>query len=139
MSFDDLQKSDRALCKAATETMWDSYEPERHWVGCALRTDDGNVYTGINLEAYIGTAAVHAEPVAVASAIQAGDATIRTVVTVHTPDGDYVEVISPCGGCRELLWTFAPECSVLVDDGDSVYRRPIADLLPAMPYTERPD
>ena len=136
MSFSDLPDSDRELCKKAAAALWESYKPGRHWVGCALRTDRGEVYTGINMETFVGTAAIHAEPIAISKAIQGGDAFIQKIVTVHTPDGDDVEVISPCGGCRELIWTYAPKCSVLVNDGGQIQSQTISELLPAMPYKE---
>lgn len=67
-------------------------------VGAALLTENGNVHTGVCIDAAsgIGFCAEHA---AIASMITAGESRIMTIVAVHW-DGI---ILPPCGRCREFV------------------------------------
>ena len=69
------------------------------YVGAALVTDQGNVYTGINnsLICGIGFCAEHS---AVAEMIKNGETRIRKIVAT-TAEG---HVLPPCGRCREMIY-----------------------------------
>ncbi len=69
------------------------------YVGAALVTDRGNLYTGINVSVYCGIGFC-AEHSAVAEMIKHGETKIRTIVAA-TAQG---AVLPPCGRCRELLY-----------------------------------
>jgi len=133
-----------ALLERARKTLAAVYSP-RHRTACALRTTDGNVYTGVHLDTAIGTASVHAEAVAVADAREAGDGEVATVVSVSHPgteSGDgpteaellSASVIPPCGTCRELLYEYGPTASVVVSASPAVETVPVAELLPEVPW-----
>ena len=66
-------------------------------VGAALRTDKGNIYTGICVELLcgIGFCAEHA---AVASMLEKRETRIESIVAVASRG-----IIPPCGRCREML------------------------------------
>jgi len=73
----------------------------RYWqfmgyVGAALITDRGNVYTGINISLYCGIGFC-AEHSAVAEMIKNGETKIRTIVAA-TAEGN---VLPPCGGVEK--------------------------------------
>lgn len=130
-----LSAADRELIDAATDVLRTHYDPERHTTGAALRTAAGSVHTAVSLKANTPKADVHAEPIAVASALLDGETAFDTVVAVQFPtdgpDGTAdPRVVSACGVCRELLVARAPDISVIVDDG-GLEKRPIATLLPA--------
>ena len=68
-------------------------------VAAALRTVDGNLYTGICIDAAcsVGFCAEHA---AVAEMLKARESQVAVIVAVD--DGG--RILPPCGRCRELLW-----------------------------------
>lgn len=127
-----LEEPDRQLRATAVDVLERHHDPDRHTTGVALRTDDGDVYTGISLKAATATADVHAEPIAVARAILDGASSFDTVVAVQfdgQPPAD-TRVVSPCGACRELLAKQAPELSVVVPGSDGPTVEPLSEILP---------
>ncbi len=130
-----LGKAERELIAAAAAAIKSRYRDEWQEVGAALRTRSGKIFTGVNLDAYLGRMAVCAEAVALGRAVvEAGDSGIDTIVAVrHPPPGDKnraVNVVSPCGACRELIFDYDPKARVIVPNGKTAAAVPIADLLP---------
>jgi cytidine deaminase len=130
-----LSKADKELIAAATAAIKERYRYDWQEVGAALRTRSGNIFTGINLDAYLGRMAVCAEAVALGRAfVDLGDDGIDTIVAVRHPDPDEksqaVAVVSPCGACRELIFDYDRKARVIVPNGKSAEAVPIADLLP---------
>ena len=138
-----LSKADRELIAAATAAIKERYRYDWQEVGAALRTRAGKLYTGINLDAYLGRMAVCAEAVALGRAfVDLGDTGIDTIVAVRHPDPDEkdqsIAVVSPCGACRELIFDYDPKARVIVPNGKSSSAVPIAELLPNK-YTRGPE
>jgi cytidine deaminase len=130
-----LTPADLALVAAATEAIKERYRYDWQEVGAALRTRTGKIFTGVNLDAYLGRMAVCAEAVALGRAfVDLGDAGIDTIVAVRHPDPEEndqrIAVVSPCGACRELIFDYDPNARVIVPSGDSAAVVPIAELLP---------
>jgi cytidine deaminase len=130
-----LSKVDKELIAAATAAINERYRYDWQEVGAALRTRSGKIFTGINLDAYLGRMAVCAEAVALGRAfVDLGDDGIDTIVAVRHPDPDEknqaVAVVSPCGACRELIFDYDRKARVIVPNGKSAEAVPIADLLP---------
>ncbi len=130
-----LSKSDKALIAAATTAIKARYRDDWQEVGAALRTRTGKVFTGVNLDAYLGRMAVCAEAVALGRAVvDLGDAGIDTIVAVRHPPPDEkngkIAVVSPCGACRELIFDYDRNARVIVPDGASSKAVPIGELLP---------
>jgi cytidine deaminase len=130
-----LSKADKELIAAATAAIKERYRYDWQEVGAALRTRSGNIFTGINLDAYLGRMAVCAEAVALGRAfVDLGDDGIETIVAVRHPDPEEksqaVAVVSPCGACRELIFDYDSKARVIVPNGKSAEAVPIADLLP---------
>ena len=112
---------DQELIDAATAAIKSRYRPDWQEVGAAMRTRDGRVITGVNLDAYVGRGAICAEAIAIGTALTAkGDLGIDTIVAVRHPKpgeaGD-VAVVSPCGACRELIHDYDPKARVIVPNG----------------------
>ena len=130
-----LDAKDQELIDAATRAIKARYRNDWQEVGAALRTRDGRVVTGVNLDAYVGRGAVCAEAVAIGTALTAdGDKGIETIVAVRHPKpgepGD-VAVVSPCGACRELIHDYDAKARVIVPDGaDGPTVTSIGELLP---------
>lgn len=93
MTTEGLSAADRELIDAATDAIRKQYKPglERttRTVGAALRTESGEVYTGVNLTTATPRASVCAEPIAVGAAVTAGDVGFDTIVSVkYRPETD---------------------------------------------------
>ncbi len=131
---DELSPADRALIDAARRVITERYKENRHHIGAALRTRSGQIYTGVHLDTYVGRASVCAEAIAVGQAMTAGDGDIECIVSVRhpRPRETYreIQVVSPCGICREMLGDFAPNCSVIVPVEQGIARVPVKALLP---------
>ncbi|QXF33711.1 cytidine deaminase [Photorhabdus luminescens] len=127
-----LKEEDVSLIEAARAAIISRYKPDWHVVGAALRLRSGEIVTGVHLEANVGRIAVCAEAIAIGRAVtEYGSADIDTVVAVyHSRDGA-INIVSPCGMCRELISDYAPQAMVLIQDEElNCVKRPIMDLLP---------
>jgi cytidine deaminase len=130
-----LSKADQKLIAAAKAAIKRRYRDDWQEVGAALRTRSGKIFTGVNLDAYLGRMAVCAEAVALGRAVvDLGDAGIDTIVAVRHPSPDDadkdVTVVSPCGACRELIFDYDAKARVIVPNGSSPTVVPIGNLLP---------
>ena len=135
MSGRKLTAKDNALIAAARKAIEQRYRDEWQEVGAALRTREGRVITGVNIDAYLGRMAVCAEAVAIGRAItEAGDQGIETIVAVRHPKpgekDQTIAVVSPCGSCREIIHDYDPKARVIVPNGKEPAVATIADLLP---------
>lgn len=130
-----LKKNDKDLIEAAIAAIKGRYRDDWQEVGAAMRTRDGRIVTGVNIDAYLGRMAVCAEAVAIGRSItEAGDKGIETIVAVrHPKPGEKdrtVRVVSPCGSCRELIHDYDPKARVIVPNGKGATVVSIGDLLP---------
>ncbi len=138
-----LSKADKELIATASAAIARRYRDDWQEVGAALRTRSGRIFTGVNLDAYLGRMAVCAEAVALGRAVvDLGDAGIDMIVAVRHPqpqDKDQtIAVVSPCGACRELIFDYDRNARVIVPNGKSPAVVPIAELLPNK-YTRGPE
>ena len=138
-----LDTADKELIAAATAAIKRRYRNDWQEVGAALRTRSGEIFTGVNLDAYLGRMAVCAEAVALGRAfVERGDAGIQTIVAVRHPPPDEkdqnIVVVSPCGACRELIFDYDPKARVIVPNGALPAVVPIGELLPNK-YSRGPD
>ena len=137
-----LSERDRELLAAASEAIKQRYRYDWQEVGAALRTRDGRIYTGVNLDAYLGRMAVCAEGVALGRAVtEVGETGIETIVAVRHPDpaepDQAIAVVSPCGSCRELIWDYDRNARVIVPGADGPVVAGIGELLPNKYSRER--
>lgn len=120
--MDDLLETARAARSLAIPTY--SEFP----VGAALRTADGTVFEGCNIEIVNFSNSLHAEEVAMARALVDGHREFEAVA-VSGPDDDG---LTPCGMCRQTLAEFCDfEFEVIVDLGDEAHSYTLGELLPA--------
>jgi cytidine deaminase len=137
-----LSTRDQELIAAATEAIKRRYRNDWQEVGAALRTRDGRIFTGVNLDAYLGRMAVCAEGVALGRAVtEAGETGIETIVAVRHPEPTEADqriiVVSPCGSCRELIWDYDRNARVIVPSGNGPVTVGIGELLPNKYSRER--
>jgi cytidine deaminase len=102
-----LDHSDKAslteLYNAVVSAKGNAYAPySRHPVGAAIRTADGSIFVGRNVEAahYKGLCA---EASAIAGMVGAGYRKIKEIVVV----GPGEHLCTPCGDCRQRIREFA--------------------------------
>ncbi|NOJ46880.1 cytidine deaminase [Bradyrhizobium archetypum] len=130
-----LSEKDKELIAAAIDAIRPRYRNKWQEVGAAMRTRDGRIVTGVNIDAYIGRIAVCAEAIAIGRAItETGDRGIETIVAVRHPKPDEpgnIAVVSPCGICRELIHDYDAKARVIVpDNGREPQVVTIGELLP---------
>lgn len=112
--------------RAAWEKAYAPYSGFR--VGAAIRTADGRVHAGCNVENVAYPEGTCAEAGAIAAMVLAGGRQIVEVLVV----ADSPDPTPPCGGCRQKLAEFAaPDTPVILADlaGERL-RTTVADLLP---------
>jgi len=130
-----LSATDRELIETASDAIRRRYRDDWQEVGAALRLRSGKIFTGVNLDAYLGRMAVCAEAVALGQAItDAGEIGIDTIVAVRhlspTEKNQTIAVVSPCGACRELIWDYDHNARVIVPGENGPTVALIGDLLP---------
>jgi cytidine deaminase len=72
-------------------------------VGAAVRTENGKVYTGCNIESASYGLTVCAERVAIWKALSEGERKFTELAVVADTD----TLTPPCGTCRQIIWEFA--------------------------------
>ena len=77
-------------------------------VGAALRTAEGKVFRGCNVENCTYGLTVCAERVALLSALAAGERKFTAVAVVTQSE----EPSTPCGPCRQLMWEYCGDIDV---------------------------
>jgi cytidine deaminase len=98
-----------SLREAAMRALDNAYAPYSNFrVGAALRTKDGRLITGCNMENSAYGLAICAETLAVASAVSQG-LTEFDEIAIATEDS---EPTPPCGACRQVLSEFAPRIRI---------------------------
>ena len=137
-----LSARDHELIAAATQAIKQRYRNDWQEVGAALRTRDGRIFTGVNLDAYLGRMAVCAEAVALGRAVtETGETGIDAIVAVRHPEpsepDQAIVVVSPCGSCRELIWDYDRKARVIVPTAKGPSIAPIDELLPNKYRRER--
>jgi cytidine deaminase len=123
-----MEQRDRELLVQAREAAARAYCPYSGFaVGAAVRTADGSVFTGANVENASYGLTMCAERVVIASAVAAGKREI-VLLALYTPTA---EPVSPCGACRQVLLEFGREARVIsACDGPTVLEWSAEELLP---------
>ena len=121
--------TDRELVDLAFTMLERSYVPYSHFpVGAALLCADGTVFTGCNIENAAYGPTICAERTALVKAVSEGHRDDFVKLAVVGNSADYCW---PCGVCRQVLYEFAPDLTVLVARGDGDFvSLPLRELLP---------
>lgn len=99
------------LVVAATDARRWAFAPYSDFmVGAALESTDGSVFTGANVESASYGLTICAERVALVKAVSEGYTRFQCVAVV----ADTADLTPPCGACRQLLWEFAPDATVIL-------------------------
>jgi cytidine deaminase len=99
-----------ALIEAARVARLQSVAPfSKFQVGAAVKTDTGKVYTGCNIESSSYGLTVCAERVAIWKALSEGERHFTELAVV----ADTEVLTPPCGTCRQIIWEFAREATIV--------------------------
>lgn len=109
----------KELVNHAIRAKENAYVPYSHFrVGAAILTNDGEIYTGCNIEnaSFGGTNC--AERTALFKAISEGKRDFKCIAIVSdSPDYTY-----PCGICRQVLSEFGNDLEILVAKSNGDYK-----------------
>ena len=117
------------LFEAARTAMANAYAPYSKFpVGAALRTEDGKVFAGANVEVASFPEGWCAETTALGHYIMAGGGKITEIAVV----AEKMDRITPCGGCRQRLAEFAGPDTLLhlCDQTGIAQTMTMAEILP---------
>ena len=117
------------LKDAARAVREKAYAPYSNFkVGAALRSEDGTIHVGCNVENVAYPEGTCAEAGAIAAMIASGASRIvEAYVVADSPDP-----VPPCGGCRQKLSEFAARdvpVTLATTDG-AEFQTTVGDLLP---------
>jgi cytidine deaminase len=121
------QQEKQSLVDLANTARQRAYVPYSNYaVGASLRTKNGRVFTGVNVENAAYPQTMCAERVAIFKAVSEGEKEFE-VITVVTDNGG-----SPCGGCRQVMAEFGLDTIVLLADGSGRIHKEttVGELLP---------
>ena len=113
----------------SSDLMTKAYAPYSKFpVGAALRTEDGRVFTGANIEVASFPEGWCAETTALAHYVMGGGGRITEIAVV----AEKMDRITPCGGCRQRLAEFATADTRLhlCDQTGVVETLTMAEILP---------
>ena len=79
-------------------------------VGAAVKTEDGKVYIGCNVESASYGLTVCAERVAIWKALSEGERKFTELAIV----ADTETLTPPCGTCRQIIWEFAKNATIVL-------------------------
>lgn len=120
-----------SLVDDARKVRVNAYAPYSNFkVGAALRTTEGAIFVGVNVENVAYPEGTCAEAGAIAAMCAAGQSQIAEVAVI----ADSPQPVSPCGGCRQKLAEFAAadvKVTLATTDG-LVLETTVGDLLPGV-------
>jgi len=97
------------LIRIATDARLCSLAPfSKFLVGAALRTEEGRVFTGCNIESASYGLTVCAERVAIWKALSDCERKFTDLVVVV----DTEQLTPPCGTCRQIIWEYAKHAKI---------------------------
>ncbi len=149
--FSELALEEQNLLRLAAKVRQNARAPETHvWVGTALMSESGKVYSGCNIERRSLSETSHAEVTAINVMVASeGEAKLKTVALVIGPEHHHIvmppektgrptkniEEITevPCGKCLHIIWEHSrsdkTKIITILGNGE-VASSTIGDLLP---------
>ncbi|QXW96139.1 cytidine deaminase [Streptococcus rubneri] len=117
------------LIDLAVKASENAYVPYSHFpIGAVLVTDDGKVYTGVNVENASFGLTNCGERTAIFKAVSEGERSFKELIIY----GQTEKPVSPCGACRQVMAEFfEPDLPVtLVAKDKSTVVMTVKELLP---------
>ena len=119
--------TDKELFRMAVEVSENAYAPFSNFhVGAALLTEDGKVFTGVNIENSSYGATICAERTAMVKAISEGARDFQSIAIAGNGGTSW-----PCGICRQFMYEFCPDIRVISGENeDELKVYTLKELLP---------
>ncbi len=117
------------LLAAAQKARANAYAPYSHFhVGAALVTDQGNIYSGCNVENTSYGLTICAERNAIFQMAARGERRIAEILVI----GDTDEFLPPCGSCRQVIAEFSQKDTAvyMCNRGGQWKKTTVGELLP---------
>jgi len=117
------------LIDLAVKTSENAYVPYSHFpIGAVLVTDEGKIYTGVNIENASFGLTNCGERTAIFKAVSEGYRDFECLAVY----GDTKNPISPCGACRQVMVEFLKSDSkvILIAEDNSTVEMTVGELLP---------
>ncbi len=106
-TYKNLSSGDKKLLNAAEKATKNSYSPHSGFkVGAALLAG-GEIITAANVENSSYPLAICAEMAVVAKAVSMGKRKFSAIAVIAKSNKRRKEILSPCGGCRQVLHEFS--------------------------------
>ena len=121
--------NEESYIAATKEAMSKAYVPYSNYpVGALIVTDNGNTYSGCNVENASFPLGNCAEASAIASMVIGGEKKIKTIYVMTKNNEGGI----PCGGCRQRIREFSDEnTQIMMCSPDGVQQRiNLSELLP---------
>jgi cytidine deaminase len=116
------------LIDEARKAMEKAYSPYyKFYVGSAVLTKSGKIFSSGNIGAVVGGAEICAERSAIAKAVSEGERNFEAIAVI----GNTNNPISPCGVCRQFIIEFGRDIKIIMANtkGETVVKT-ISELLP---------
>jgi cytidine deaminase len=123
-----LTESERELVESAKQVSKLAQAHFSHFpVGAALLSAEGEIFTGCNIESASYGLTICAERCALVKALSEAVYDFQALA-VYT---ESERLTPPCGACRQLLWDYAPNLTIIVTNKMNAFQRwQLIDLLP---------
>ncbi len=123
----------RDLISKALEAKKMAYVPySKFHVGCALITEDEEIFTGCNIEISSYSPTICAERTAIFKAISEGHRRIKAIAVVGDSDHTF-----PCGVCRQVIREFGKDAKIIIANSEDDYEEYTLDEL--LPHSFGPE
>lgn len=115
------------LIRKAFEAQKMAYVPySKFKVGAALLTEDGEIFTGCNIEIASYSPTLCAERTAIFKAVSEGHKKIKAIAVVGDSEFTY-----PCGVCRQVIREFGKDATIIIANSEENFKEyTLDDLLP---------
>lgn len=124
--------TDIELIQKAKNAAEKAYAPYSHFfVGAALESESGKIYTGCNIENAAYSPTVCAERTAFFKAVSDGERKFKRIAVVGGKELDFTDYFTPCGVCRQVMSEFCDDDFVILlgKNGDDRISHTLGELL----------
>ncbi len=125
--------NEKILIEKALSMLKYSYAPySKYFVGAALLTEDGKIYTGCNVENVAFGPSNCAERTAFFKAVSEGEKKFSAIAIVGGPNGKTESFCAPCGVCRQVMAEFCKrDFKIIMAKNTDEYKiKTLEELLP---------
>ena len=133
MKTESIEQSKyKSLTEASREAAENAYCPySSFYVGAAILTESGKIFTGCNVENSSYGASICAERTAAVKAVSAGERSFAAVAVYGRGENGEYPFCMPCGICRQFLAEFGKgSIEIVVSDTKNIKIYTLKELLP---------